>query len=139
MMGSNEVSNGQFQRDAFTGLEGDNFYERNRHALREAASATNIPAERISKHITANGNTAVLEIGCAIGNNLIALQALRPIRPFGIDPSSKAVEAGRATFPGLQLAVATADKLPFEDESMDVVWFGFSLYLVDRSLLQRVR
>ena len=35
------------------------------------------------------------------------------------------------------LRTGTADELPYDDASFDVVWFGFCLYLVDRTLLMR--
>ena len=58
----------------------------------------------------------------------------------GVDPSSKAVEAGnerllRAGISDIALSVSTADALPLEKEEFDLVYFAFCLYLVDRNNL----
>lgn len=79
----------------------------------------------------------MLEIGCGQGHNLDALGRLRCIEGHGIEPSREAVRAGAQTFPALALRCGTADELPYDDASFDLVWFGFCLYLVDRTLLQR--
>ena len=65
------------------------------------------------------------------------IESLAPIEGHGIEPSQQAVQAGREAFPALHLRQGTADALPYGDGEMDVVWFGFCLYLVDRPLLMR--
>ena len=127
-----------YQRDIFSEIEGDKFFERNRKGLSEMSPATKRVIERIAQYVVSTKATRVLEIGCASGANLAALNSLRSIDGFGIEPSRDAVRAGTESFPHFNLQVGTADRLPFDDGSMEVVWFAFCLYLVDRSLLHRV-
>lgn len=127
-----------FQRDVFKEEEGDKYFKRNKEGLAGNSPAKELVVERIAHHIRLNHHAQVLEIGCASGGNLAALNALAPIAAFGIEPSHEAVVTGKGRFPDFELHVGTADSLPFDDACMDVVWFGFCLYLVDRGLLHRV-
>jgi ubiquinone/menaquinone biosynthesis C-methylase UbiE len=132
------VKSETFQRDVFRDREGDNYFVRNEKTLLGTSPVKSLVIERIAHHIAPSQGTRVLEVGCASGGNLAALNNLRTIEGFGIDPSSDAVRAGQESFPNFDLHVGTADSLPFDDGCMDVVWFGFCLYLVDRALLYRV-
>jgi len=48
----------------------------------------------------------------------------------GVDPSSAAIDA--VTAMGINAYVATADALPMPDASIDLLIYGFCLYLCDR-------
>jgi SAM-dependent methyltransferase len=122
------------QTSAFLGGEGDKWFERNREALqRRPADAHDIPLSMIAEVMQPGGS--ILEIGCSNGNNLAELNRRVPIRGFGIDPSVKAVAEGAALAPAIQLSVGAANALQYPGEHFDVVWFGFCLYLIDRSFL----
>ena len=62
-----------------------------------------------------------LDLGCGSGRHL-ALLAQHGLRPFGIDLSASALVKSRRFAPGLPLAQAAANRLPFADEA-----FGFVL------------
>jgi SAM-dependent methyltransferase len=126
------------QRDEFLATEGNQWFARNRSALDAASPAREKIVDRLAGQLAPGRATRVLEIGCGQGQNLASLAARQPIEGHGIDPSSDAIACGAARYPGLRLQVGTADSLPFPDGAFDLVWFGFCLYLVDRSLLQRV-
>jgi len=126
------------QRDIFVSSEGNGWYSRNISALDRSSVLREGIITRIAANISTADHSTVAEIGCATGINLARLGQMRPIYGVGIDPSSKAIESGAAQYPNLRLLQGTADKLPFEDASIDVLWFGFCLYLVDRSLISRV-
>ena len=49
---------------------------------------------------------------------------------YGIEPSAQAVAAACAK--GINVMQGTADVLPFDNQSFDIVIFGFCLYLCDR-------
>lgn len=125
------------QKDIFLESEGDQWYRRNATALAAASSVRALAAETIAAILAPGRAAHVLEIGCGRGDNLAALARLSAIEGHGIEPSAEAVQAGKSAFPQFRLQQGTADALPFADGSMDVVWFGFCLYLVDRSLLMR--
>ena len=125
------------QKHEFLAGEGDQWFLRNQAGLTGPSAIRDLVVSRIATQLSANAQARVLEIGCGQGDNLDALARLAPIEAHGVDPSQAAVQAGRVAYPGLDLRTGTADALPYEDASMDVVWFGFCLYLIDRSLLMR--
>ena len=127
-----------FQKDVFLASEGDRWFGRNRGVQDVASHLCETVAARVASHLSSTDETRVLEIGCGQGQNLAALRALVPIVAHGIDPSQEAITVGSQRFPFLALEKGSADALPYTADSFDVVWFGFCLYLVDRSLLFRV-
>lgn len=126
------------QRDVFAAQEGDGYFRRNRASLDKGSEIRDLVIHRIAHQLSATATSRVLEVGCATGANLAVMGGLRPIAGFGVDPSAAAVASGNVRYPALSLTAATADRLPYEDASFDVVWFGFCLYLIDRALLHRV-
>lgn len=80
----------------------------------------------------------VLEIGCSNGTRLNRFNQVFGASCFGIDPSLHAVETGKNEFPNVSLAVGTADELPFENNSFDLIVFGFCLYVCDRKDLFKI-
>lgn len=132
------MTNETLQRDVFVSEEGNSYFDRNKTSLVSPSPIKNLVTERIAHHLAQQERACVLEVGCSSGANLAALSGLVRVDCFGVDPSGDAVRMGKQTYPGLDLHVGSADSLPFSDGSMDVVWFGFCLYLVDRALLHRV-
>lgn len=123
------------QKEAFLHGEGDAWFQRNREALHADAPVRAIPIELLAAQLAAGD--AVLEIGCADGGNLAALVQYTGAQGYGIDPSEAAIASGRSRYPALHLQQGTADRLPFADRQFKLVWFGFCLYLVDRSRLMQ--
>ncbi len=78
----------------------------------------------------------VLEVGCGDGTRLAWLKNNLNADCYGIEPSAQAVAAACAK--GLSVQQGTADVLPFDDNSFDIVIFGFCLYLCDREDLFRI-
>jgi SAM-dependent methyltransferase len=125
------------QRDIFLAGEGDAYFIRNLsqyNATRANEDSSTLSVVR--RYVTKDSK--LLEIGCANGLNLERLRRTVGCAGSGIDPSLAAIDAGRRDFPLLDLRRGTGDALPFADESFDLVWFGFCLYVIDRSLLPRV-
>lgn len=119
------------QRDTFLQQEGDGWFDRNSNKAGSLAHR-----DAILKYIKPKGR--ILEIGCSDGKNLNFFREKTGCEGYGIDPSAKAIEAGRRSFSGVHLARGSADALAFADQEFDLVYFGFCLYLVDRALLCRV-
>lgn len=126
------------QRDIFVTSEGNGWYGRNIAAFDRPSLLRERIIARVASHLPATEHSTVVEIGCATGINLANLRQVRPIHGIGVDPSIQAIERGADQYPDLRLLQGTADKLPLEDNSVDAIWFGFCLYLVDRSLISRV-
>jgi ubiquinone/menaquinone biosynthesis C-methylase UbiE len=118
------------QKSAFLSGEGDRWFQRNAEHI---AKSTDDIVTAVIAGLQLQP-TAVLEIGAANGHRIAALSATYGCRASGVDPSTKAVEEGRALYPALDLRVGTADELCFDAGSFDIVIIGFCMYLVDPSL-----
>ncbi|MBX7201602.1 MAG: methyltransferase domain-containing protein [Bacteroidia bacterium] len=80
----------------------------------------------------------VLEIGCSNGMRLNNFNKVFNSECYGIDPSIQAINNGKKEFPSISLIVGSADALPFDDNSFDMIVFGFCLYLCDRKDLFKI-
>lgn len=72
----------------------------------------------------------VLDVGCGAGQTLAAAEVLHPLEgrvSCGVDIDADALAAGRARWPGLGLAVARGEELPFADGAFDLVCLRVSL------------
>jgi ubiquinone/menaquinone biosynthesis C-methylase UbiE len=116
------------QTDIMLAGEADAWFARNRSQL-----GAHDPVGRVIADLGLKPQ-AVLEIGCANGWRLKALQAHCDCDIYGIDPSRDAVADADVRTIGL----GTADSLPFGNASLDMVIFGFCLYLCDPADLFRI-
>jgi ubiquinone/menaquinone biosynthesis C-methylase UbiE len=117
------------QKETFIEGEGDRWHERNSGGLNN---------DLVLPTIQRNGLRVsdVLEIGSGDGSRLLQIKAAFPhANVAGVDPSQKAVNEAAA---GTSLRVATADALPYENDSFNLVIFGFCLYLCDRADLFKI-
>ena len=129
------------QKDVFLGGEGNAWHLRNADVLakQHLPNTDSLLMEllRLESHfVDASGPVRVLEVGCGAGLRLDWLQTHSGWECFGIEPSAEAVK--HAVQSGVQSQVGTADQLPFADKSIDVVIFGFCLYLCDRDDLFKI-
>lgn len=126
------------QKQIFLDVEGDAWYQRNREGLarRLLPDEDSILRELLELPRSASEDWSVLEIGCGEARRLEWLQRNAGARCFGVEPSAAAVEAAKAR--GVDARQGTADAVPFADASMDVVIFGFCLYLCDRDDLSSI-
>lgn len=124
------------QRDYFLESEGNGWYSRNRiEKARLEEKRAHDPLLPVLRRLESPPRR-VLEIGASNGWRLALLREEWPGGTFhGVDPSSRAVEDAPG---GVTLSCGTADSLPYEDASFDLVIFGFCLYLCDRADLFRI-
>ena len=108
----------------------------------------NTPYRRILAAAGITAEDRVLDLGCGIGNILVALSERTAFRQptVGVDVSPALIELGRrevhrAGFDGrIDLQVAAATRLPFDDASFDVVVSSHVLkHLDDGALMQTFR
>jgi ubiquinone/menaquinone biosynthesis C-methylase UbiE len=129
------------QKDVFLKSEGDAWFSRNQVGV----AARKLPdddalLQELLDLLPVNkreiGGLKVLEIGCGDGTRLAWLKHNLNADCYGVEPSAQAVAAARTK--GLNVERGTADTLPFDSQSFDIVIFGFCLYLCDREDLFRI-
>ena len=74
---------------------------------------------------------AVLDVGCGMGQTLMAEEFANIAERHGIDIDAEAIRAGQARFPGLQLSCAPAEAIPYADETFDLVFSRVALPYTD--------
>ncbi len=74
----------------------------------------------------------MLEIGCGNGKSLSFLSKKLGANPYGVEPSSDAVDFIKKKIPSIKIKKGFSDNLKFKDDFFDYVNLGFFLYLVDR-------
>ena len=134
------------QKEIYLKTEGNAWFQRN---LKEGQKNENKGVVLFSDFYdrmnpqTITGMRNVLEIGCSYGYGLAYLVRKYNFICSGIDPSDQAVQYGNQLYENmvteqkLRLTQGTSDELPYENNSRDVVIFGFCLYQVQRDLLQK--
>lgn len=121
------------QSKAFLEGEGDCWFERNKIAVNSKLSFYDVDIINRTLNSYKGSINNVLEIGCSNGAKLFDLCDHFSANGFGVDPSAAAILNGRALYKNLHFSVSTASQIPYGDNSFDLVFFGFCLYLVDRS------
>jgi SAM-dependent methyltransferase len=95
---------------------------RNPGYARLAADLQSRLLEALSDSLKSEGPTRVLDLGCGEGDLAAEIPALdHPVQWIGVDLRDDAVATARARHPEHEFVVASADDLPFEAASMDVV------------------
>lgn len=122
------------QKDVFLSGEGDAWYRRNKSQLDLADNDSVV--ELIKQQQLSPSR--VLEIGCSSGKRLSAINHIFGASCCGIDVSNEAILTGNNQYQNITLSVGTADDLQFENDTFDLVIFGFCLYLCDRKDLFRI-
>jgi SAM-dependent methyltransferase len=128
------------QRQVFLDGEGDAWFKRNSQFCPEDKDdwqKQDPLADLLNQlPLPKSAGVSVLEVGCGQGLRLLRMHQKFGWQVAGVDPSADAVKEVAAA--GLNGHVATADSLPFADASVDLLIYGFCLYLCDRSDLFRI-
>ena len=128
------------QRQVFLEGEGDAWFQRNRQADADQVArwAKHDPLADLLENLPlpSGSEVSVFEVGCGQGLRLVRLNQLKGWSVAGLDPSEKAIAAVKAA--GCQGFVGTAETLPLLDRSVDLLIYGFCLYLCDRNDLFRI-
>ncbi|MDA8141185.1 MAG: class I SAM-dependent methyltransferase [Desulfobacteraceae bacterium] len=129
------------QKEIFLQSEGDAWFERNRQKVANRDYQKDDPMAAAILEISTTASTQnkdlhILEVGCGSGGRLAWLANTLRCKVYGIDPSAKAIE--QAVKNDIEAKVGTAEVLPFESSSMDILVFGFCLSLCDQQDLFRI-
>ncbi len=111
-----------FQKYVWANGAGDGWFKRNKHELGKRDLT-----EDVIKTLEIEPKN-VLEVGCCNGWRLEKLAHRYNCEVKGIDPSEQAAIAAGAK--GVEVRIGTADKLPYFDNSFDMVIFGFCLCFI---------
>lgn len=74
----------------------------------------------IAKNLSLEEGAAVLDVGCANGSLLSALNEKTKIKGTGIDISPLMIKTAREKYPEFDFISGTAQKLPFQEASFDL-------------------
>jgi ubiquinone/menaquinone biosynthesis C-methylase UbiE len=121
------------QKEAFF-EEGDQFFLRNEKKYEKSDKPEFV--NLFSKYVRESCH--VLEIGSGNGLHLAMLIEGKNCAASALEPSLLAITDGKMKYPTIHFYQGTAEKLPLADASVDFLFFGFCLYLIDRSLLCQV-
>jgi pseudaminic acid biosynthesis-associated methylase len=78
---------------------------------------------------------SALEVGCNKGHNLQSLSTLGVSMLAGVEPNGYAREQAHAIVPEASIVDATADDMPFDDESFDLVFTaGVLIHIAPKDL-----
>ena len=73
----------------------------------------------------------VLDVGCGIGQSLIASEFLSCASRTGVDIDVSAITKGKEMFPELDLRACAAEQLPFQDNSFDLCFSRVAIPYTD--------
>jgi SAM-dependent methyltransferase len=74
----------------------------------------------------------ILDVGCGMGQSLLAAQLPSDVEAYGVDCDIEAIEEGcRLAPPNIKLACAGGEKLPFEDKYFDLVFSRVALHFME--------
>lgn len=111
------------QSEIMMGSEGDAWFARNRDKLGLTDPVSDAINDLAIKPVS------VLEVGAADGWRLAKLRDKFGCKVLGIDPSMAACNA--AATRGVPMYQMTANGLPVDDRSVDLLIYGFCLYLCE--------
>ncbi|MDO8638242.1 MAG: class I SAM-dependent methyltransferase, partial [Candidatus Daviesbacteria bacterium] len=78
-------------------------------------------AKRILSQLKFNN---CLDVGCASGYMVSQIASIFPNSKYvGIDVYDKAIDYAKKTYPSIDFRVSSADRLPFQDNTFDVILF----------------
>jgi len=118
------------QEDIFSESEGDAWFARNFWQMKDQEANDPVIAS-IESNVYLIHYSSVVEFGCSNGWRLDKLREMYEWYCFGVDPSVSAIANGQARFPKISLQRGTMTGHPFVSHSMNMVIYGFCLYVCD--------
>jgi ubiquinone/menaquinone biosynthesis C-methylase UbiE len=128
-------------KDYFLKKEADNWFERNSNIISKKKFYDDLYSKEIINFLNKNNSKSLkfLDIGAANGMRLKFISekvSNKSIKYYGVEPSIKAIRSNIDN--KIIIKKSTADRLPYDDETFDVVAFSFCLYLCDDYLLPKI-
>lgn len=124
------------QKEIFLKTEWTNWYNRNKDFLNTEIIQNDKIIQYFKQNINSNNKT--LEIWCANGWRINALNTEIWWKYYWIEPWKLAIDEWKKLFPNINLFQWTADNLPFDNNYFDNIIIWFCLYLCDREDLFKI-
>lgn len=109
----------------------DRVYNGGVERLRSADRVSRLEVGRVVENCLAEGNiTSVLDVGT--GSGLFAEEFIkRGLNVSAIDPNPEMVAAAKEIMPGVSVSEASAENIPFENNSFHIAFMGLVLHEVN--------
>lgn len=129
------------QKDVFMNSEGDAWFSRNKQAMDKKTPEMDPLFPLVTKSVNAAREELgrpidIMEVGCSNGYRIANIAEKFDVNASGIEPSESAVKEANSN--GLNVSRGTAEELPYADESLDIVIFGFCLCVCDTDDLFKI-
>jgi SAM-dependent methyltransferase len=123
------------QERLFLSGEGDAYFKRNLQAIHMPKPWTTDPGLRMLREQRLRPRR-MLDLGCSNGWRCAAIRQRYGCQCLGVDPSRKAISAGRKQFPDVRFRRGVLDNLPLRPgETYDLVIVNYVLHWVSRQTL----
>ncbi|WP_340690777.1 class I SAM-dependent methyltransferase [Hydrogenobacter thermophilus] len=122
------------QLEVFKSQEADRWFERNRESLKPK---DDVIVWLLDTYGLLNEKSSVLEVGASNGYRLARLYEKYACRCVAVEPSQKAVEDGKKSFPFLEFYPTTAEEMDFSEE-FDLIIVNSVFHWIDRKNLFKV-
>ncbi len=123
------------QDEIFKKSEGDKWFERNENFLRNEAVKRDVPLYLIRKFSLKPKN--VLEVGCSNGWRLNEIRKRCGAKCTGVEPSQKAISAGKRTYRKIIFRKGAAADIPAAAGKFDLVIVSYVFHWISRKNLLR--
>ena len=128
------------QRQMYLEDEGDAWFQQNQKVNADQVSNWIYPDPLADwlEHLPwpCGPEVSVSEVGCGQGLRLTRIRQAKSWSVVGLDPSEKANAASKAA--GCQEMTGAVETLPLKDHAVDLLIYGFCLYLCVRNHLFRI-
>ncbi|MFN3599033.1 MAG: class I SAM-dependent methyltransferase [Aquificaceae bacterium] len=122
------------QWDIFKNYEGDNWYERNKEALKPKQD---LITWLLDSYGILREGSAVLEVGASNGYRLEYIRQRYGCRAVAVGPSKRAVEEGKNSYPHIEFYNISAEEMDFK-EVFDLVIINSVFHWIERANLLEV-
>jgi len=119
------------QDEVFKNFEADRWYERNKEGLKPG---NDLIVWLIDTYGLVHQDSAVLEVGASNGFRLERIREKYGCKVFAVEPSKKAVEDGKASFPEVEFYNITAEEIEFEAD-FELIIINSVFHWIDRKNL----